>query len=295
MGDYYERIRGLAEASTRNIETNSYLLIDSIDRNSNESINNFSIKNTIRESNAIALGLAFASLPLNIDNINPYNNSIVLDYNSQSYPVTFPVGNFYPDITSDGVKGIPNIIVDNFNSTVSSSDFHAILDGDGRVIIYNSGPSDFGLTTVSQQTQQVTGLYQGAVAASITSLYGVTYTKAIKLYPILGLYTRYIDIVSTSLTRFNSIAASSKNFPPNLIARIFVDRTKAMVSYSDRNFPSADSVVTYEFRNINWMRYIPSSEFGVGVDIKLYDEFSQLLYIGDGTPNISLNFYTKNI
>ena len=70
-----------------------------------------------------------------------------------------------------------------------------------------------------------------------------------------------------------------------------------MAQYSDSNFvlnPNSPDVI-FEIKNINWMRYIPSQDFGVGIDVQLYDEFTNLLDLSGGAIDYTLTFLTKNL
>lgn len=302
MGGIYDS-NLLSELATREIEYNSILSIDSRDRNSTEQINNITIKNNIRLPNIIGIGLQSVNLPLSLNNINQYNNLIyVIIGSGPSVPIIVPIGKYYPNLITEGtslniIYGIPDILLSSLNTQSGSSTFGIYLDADGRFILYNT-MSAFTISYCPIQTQQVTGLYP-ASSGSVTPINQniATLTKAIKLNPVTGQYTRYIDICSSYLSKYNVPSQTSKNFPPNLLARIYIDRNKAMAQYSDSNFvlnPNSPDVI-FEIKNINWMRYIPSQDFGVGIDVQLYDEFTNLLDLSGGAIDYTLTFLTKNL
>ena len=201
MGGIYDS-NLLSELATREIEYNSILSIDSRDRNSTEQINNITIKNNIRLPNIIGIGLQSVNLPLSLNNINQYNNLIyVIIGSGPSVPIIVPIGKYYPNLITEGtslniIYGIPDILLSSLNTQSGSSTFGIYLDADGRFILYNT-MSAFTISYCPIQTQQVTGLYP-ASSGSVTPINQniATLTKAIKLNPVTGQYTRYIDICS---------------------------------------------------------------------------------------------------
>jgi hypothetical protein len=91
-------------------------------------------------------------------------------------------------------------------------------------------------------------------------------------------YTRYVDITSNKLTKFSNAKDSLTQLEyNNIICRIYLDNDVNISG--EAPFGVAPCVNLYrQFKNPKWIQWSPN-EFISDLDLKLYDDAGQLLYI----------------
>lgn len=199
-----------------------------------------------------------------IPNINPRNNQIILfsEASGTTHTVFIEEG-YYP--TSDDII---SAIEDTLNS---------ISVATGLTFSYQPfypGPSKmYTLTAVGggfRILDTCTAVTRGFITYNFES--NPFNSASITVGPILGYYTRFIDVLSDNITQFSkNTAVSNNNSQNNQIFRAFTSAepgTPKLISRVTNN----DLVTTLNF-NPDYTLY--------DIDIKLIDQFGDPLYIPD--------------
>jgi hypothetical protein len=284
-------------------EYNTLIGIDSKDRqrdtNGNyiELINSINIPNQFRSSGILAIGAWVFSMDFNIPNIiasgpqqnntfqindGTFTRNIVIDERIYDYLPTVEPFNASPVVVGNITDATTTGLLQGLTSAVNAAfpgEFSVNYNADLRA--YNitrivSPLTPFSLT-VSAKTRQVTGLYTSTSfndAGVQTFLGGATSLE----------YTRYVDILCRELGQFSYRDEVSSNYFSDLVARIWVGHDASS---------TATSQISFEYLNIKYFKYQPSSTLGT-LHFELRDEWGELLYI---PPNYSgnwiINFMTK--
>lgn len=95
----------------------------------------------------------------------------------------------------------------------------------------------------------------------------------------MGLYyTRYIDVCSKQLTKYSKIQSKSTGFNNNLVERLFIDD------------PTKPHVIAQYESNSSIFNYKRTDNVST-VDIQLFDQFGDSLYISDSNNNTDSGFW----
>lgn len=81
------------------------------------------------------------------------------------------------------------------------------------------------------------------------------------------IYTRYVDITSNAITKFQRSDTTTSNRPSNLVVRVPV--TQAL--------SSTPQVLNVRYENIKFIKYTQGASIS-NIDVRIYDEYGETLY-----------------
>lgn len=220
--------------------------------------------------------LVSIKLGYNIPNVNPYNSEVTVVLGglvNQSFSFVMPTGYYYKvtdfiDEFKTQINLTAQLVTSNantFNFTVDEYDpesyIISILPGYTFHFGSDSLMIKFGRYLCNLPTEQI-----------------LTTTKT--MGSIMLTYTRYIDINSFSLNQYNkNLSTSDGKGRNNLLFRFYgspsgIDKNGNFLSFSRDRFT--------EINNLSWINYERDTSI-TNIDIQLYDEFGNLLYIPEYT------------
>lgn len=218
---------------------------------------------------------AFSSIRLanNIPNVNPYNNNLIVNIKQGANPTVnfnfnMPVG-YYTTVTS---------FISGFTTSLNAA---RTLAGVGGLFVLTVDPlnpeaynidASAGYTFNFDNTSLM--VKRGQYLANLPQDQTLTQVKG--MGSVLLTYTRYIDICSYALCEFQKNNSSADGLcKPQLLFRLFetpssVDQNGNFIAFSRDRFISRT--------NLAWINYNRDTSLAT-IDIKLYDEFGNDLYI----------------
>ncbi len=247
-----------------------FLLLDSRDRAYStvggvtlvDPINNFQFYLPVDANQTSFLAIYSCNFENHINNINQYNNMIKVSVLTSSVTRTIPVGNY---TTAALIAAINTALTaESIILTQSAlTGLISITSAPGADVTWESAnagsdpyilPSMLGYTVYPIKT--IGGIAK--VAVQKPSIY----------------YTRFVDIQSKVLTKYQASDVSTSQKTSNNILRLFIN--------------SPDDVINFENRLLNKYVFEKTSNIGI-IDIELVDEWGQpLLLLGDFTINVML-------
>ena len=218
-------------------------------------------------------------LEYRIPTITPRNNTLVLTTSPAQniYTVTLPEG-FYSATSlaaaiEQAVLALPGNPFAGFTAT-AGNDFGGItLDSPGVQFIvdaqYNNVPEDI-------YNASRTAITVGATPANLTTAANTQVLGAPQLT-----YTRYIDLVSDRMTKFQRVKDATTKFPKNqtsIIARMYLtppNQSNQITATAGIGSVPFDICIDYNTpKHIKWSPDEAVNE----LDFRLYDEYGDLLY-----------------
>lgn len=228
------------------------------------------------------LGVSSVLFSTRIPNVNPTNNvvSFFSTVTAQFYSVTLTTG-FY---TTPAL--LVAELITKLNTVTGSSGitFSSVVNAiDANVYSINAVGGNYYFDPNSLMAKN--GLFLINLNKNTTP----AVTKTIG--PIQLVYTRYIDVVSNELTKYdkNPSASTDSIYKAGNILRIFLfsDIT------NDNPNPGGPYSNYYTYENIRWLNYNRSQSIGP-IDLKFFDENGNYLYIPNyGNSNTSTSFWVK--
>jgi len=211
----------------------------------------------------------------NVPNVNPYNNSLTVQMRQLSpavsyVPFTFTIPTGYYTTVTNFITAF--IIGINLARPVGTPAFTASnsLQTDPSVYDVTTGSSNYEFYYVNTSPMVKFGRF--LVNLPINQVYASVQTMG----SIQLIYTRYIDINSYTLSEYSKNYSTSDGLgKSSLIYRLFdtpngVDGNGNFISFSRDRF--------IELGNLAWINYDRSRTIS-SIDIQIYDEFGNLLYI----------------
>ena len=208
----------------------------------------------------------------NVPNVNPYNNQVIVvlgGLSSQSFTFNMPEGYYYKvtDFITQfatSINASAQPITSNVSTFTFTIDPHnpelytiSILSGYTFYFSNQSTMVRYGQYLCNLPTEQVLSTSKGMGSIMLT-------------------YTRYIDITSYSLNEYNKNHSTSDGLGKNnLLFRLYetptgLDQNGNFMTFSKDRFISRT--------NLSWINYERDKSLSV-IDIQIYDEFGNLLYI----------------
>jgi hypothetical protein len=274
------------------------LLLDSLDRYtvSRENTNSYNSKIKINPNNILInhqkilgmgqikrIGVSEISFPWVTPNVNIRNNNFyVSDVSGNYYYTTVPEGFYTP-------AELATAIQNGLNSGTTQK-------------LYPAGtPSTFGGTTWAISSDVKTNAFSVVNTAvsfriggptgtfDLTTMMNITdYTTLVPVGSATGIkggipnmaYTKYIDICSSKLTKFQNLKDSLTQFNyTDIIYRLYLDNELGMQTTSTNLFPCRPCLNLYrQIKNPKFMMW-NKDEMLNEIDIQLYDDSGELLYI----------------
>lgn len=231
------------------------------------------------------IGVTEIDFPWTTPNVNERNNKLYLGLAN----VDIANSNVYVEVTEDWYRPseLSNILTYNLNNnlkqypsgtltTIAGNTWTVFNNSKNSVFtIFNSNANvSFNLSaheTISQDLTTLMG-YEDLIGAP----YGNFVTSGI---PTMA-YTRYIDVCSSTLTKFQNLKDSLTQYNYNdILCRIYLDNP-INTPVSDTGFFGSRPCINL-YRQFESPKYIEwnNNEMITSLDIKLYDDAGQLLYI----------------
>jgi len=217
---------------------NTQILIDSSDREVNETAENFSVQiDSLLGNNIRSIAVAECIIPASFYKINTTNNEFLI---GTTQTITVPVGN-YSTTTFLGISGTLTNALNNASlGTTFSTSYSSI---DGLLTINSADSSDFTITT-----NDLNNSYLGMERSSSVSSSSGTWTSP-NVLDLSG--TKYIEI-RTSLD-LNS--TTTINYNRSTLARIPVDVPSFnTIVYTASSFKFVNSRSNF-YNSIRFMLY----------------------------------------
>lgn len=107
-------------------------------------------------------------------------------------------------------------------------------------------------------------------------------------------YTRYVDVCSNTLNQYQYLRDEDSNGKTtDIITRVYSGFENVVNDIADSPY-FKPSLITYQNNQFKWMIYVRSRVLG-SIDIKLYDEHGDFLYISPefGDPNFVVQLITE--
>jgi len=259
--------------------TSAILVLDSFDRGTGQPVNNFTLQpgailSSGYFSRIVPVVLHF---PYAIPNVNPKNNTLTISNGATNTIITIPEG-FYTiaelatqlqtSLNASGFGGVFAVSVDvktlYYTVTNTLIPFKIInTPGKSNDLVYMAG---FETNNTLSLTQ--VGTYNNLQ------------------------YTTFIDIRSNKLTKFQKVSDVSSNLTATtLLYRVYISWQTLNIRNNDNMFWTRTATIAFETTNPKHIRWIPSGEFLSDVDISLYDDNEELLYIPAGHPDFQISLY----
>lgn len=255
----------------------SFTWVDTFDSNSKLSENQFLISSpgTLMSKRTKRFALSYYASQLSIPNINPRNNTIVFQVNNLPtvYTAVIPEG-FYTRTQAiaallTAMNGVGSGTVFTAPSQFPGSDIYIILSGTTNYRILNTSICTFVNTGYA---------FWGFLKADPRFTTLAPYANNLPIGPISTFYTRYYDVTSQYLLQHTKAANTGNRVLGNTLFRIY--------SIQQQNMP-ADSTYTFQFpstlENSSWN--FDAMHSISNIDINLFDEFGQPLYLPNGITN----------
>jgi hypothetical protein len=222
--------------------------------------------------------------PWRTPNVNVNNNIFYLKINTVSYYLTVPEGFYKPSELALQMQTIANSPT-GFRTTTSYGITPVYLTGVTWVIVTDA-IGKFSITatggTFSAYAPQLDRVgNSGRDINALINYFTITPTP-VSTYqggiPNMA-YTKYIDFVSTNLTKHQRLKDSLTQFNyTNIIYRLYLDNENNLPLTDDTYFGSRPANIYRQInnpKNIMWNK----NEMISAIDIKLYDDGGELLYI----------------
>lgn len=253
----------------------SFTWVDTFDVNSKLSENQFLISapGSLMSKRTKRFALSYYASQFAIPNINPRNNTIAFQVNSLPavYTATIPEG-FYTRSAA-----ITALLV-AMNGAGSGTVFTAPSQFPGSDVYINlSGSTNFRI--LSTCTFVTTGYaFWGFLKGDPRFIINAPYVSLISIGPITTFYSRYYDVTSQYLLQHTKAANTGNRVLGNTLFRIY--------AIQQQNIP-ADSTYTFQFggtsENSAWN--FDATHSISNIDLNLFDEFGQPLYLPNGMLN----------
>jgi len=213
-------------------------------------LNNFTVVNNCQLNKISYWGLIETDINIVYDNINAYNNILILDDNTGHHVLTFTIG-VYPDNTT---------LLTYLQSVFTPLGYTLSLSHATQLNIVKNDSTNFTLKSGS-----ITPALLYMMGFSLTLLTGANSYSGDLNFNIY--YTRYVDICSPTLMRFSVPAQSSRsNTNGSLIKRI------NLISASGNLGTLQGTYIDNLSRIMPKYKWDNSTQLGQ-IDIKLFDEW----------------------
>lgn len=239
-----------------NNSANSYLQIDSVDPSSNAYIS--TAGTGFLQQKVRRFAVKSHSYFDNTANINPRNGTFIFMTGGTQYTATVGPG-FYPSAGS----GI-NALLAALNAAGSGVTF-AATQVTGSTYFSLNGTATFYFVGGN-------GITNGTYSFGIPVGTAATAAALLTIGPVLLYYTRWIDINSTALNQYSKLNNSSMNNSSTLLYRLFLPSQTTTTPGTQLTQTLSDP--------LRWINFNPSNDSKT-VDIHLFDEFNQPLYLSN--------------
>lgn len=278
-----------AELSIDLPPSTAFLQLDSKSRVDGQPVNNCELSKAggyFSMDKAIRYSLQYVNFFWNIPNINERCNKIKFFIGATEYNVVLNSGFYNLAAFKTELEAKLNSAFGGFTVTIlGATDGYKIAVQNGTsYTIASSGQdrSPWEMAGFSFEGNQTFTIHRG--------------------YPKLW-YTRYIDVISVSLNRYQPIPDESSNYPTsNVLVRIFGDDgTSTNAIREDISSPlTQPHAVQFTSDFPKWVHFgRQNSNQGLGgtIDIKLIDEYGKVVFMEfpDTYPDYSLIFLTRSL
>lgn len=212
-----------------------------------------------------------------IPNINPRNN-LLRFYSSTSgvmHPVLIPVGYYFTP--ADLVTAI--LVALNASSGVSFLTFTATAIGSGYInnkYEFSSSGGEFYFDPTCPAVTRGGTVWAPTVSSTLSTSHDTGFMNL--------RYTNYVNVMSSALTKYSKISASSNEVNSNgdLLARIIIDDPSSF-DKTDNPLSLPYGLITENISNdlgTNWFNYDATQSISL-IDVRLLDQYGELLYVDD--------------
>ena len=216
--------------------------------------------NTILAQNINKIGIQSVGLYTSIPNINPRNNELVIFSSvTGTFHTVFLEEGFY-----DNATDVMDEVINQLNSITGVTGLtftYSLAIRGSKTYFLNAAGGEFYVTSTCTCATRGKFTYNFQVD---------NIPSASKTVGSMSLfYTRYVDFLSRRLTRYNKISANNNNTDYNFIFRFFLGSDNTEQIYARYNSPEI-TVFDNDYND-------PIFE----IDIRLVDEFGEILYVPD--------------
>jgi hypothetical protein len=216
-------------------------------------------------------------------NVNPYNNGVrvLLSTISNNYTLIFNM--------TEGYYNTPAEFIAKFTTEINAE---RLSSGAGGAFTFTVDPVNSDVYTIDAGVgytfrffTDCSMIIRGRFLANLPTSQIETQTKQIGAIQLT--YTRWIDITSFTLNEHNkNFSTASGKGKPNLLLRLY-ETPNGLTSGGDFSTISKDRFI--DRNNLRWVNYERNKQLTT-IDLQLYDEFNNLLYIPTFTDRPS-DFY----
>jgi hypothetical protein len=273
--------------------TSVYLTVDSKDRNqtSIQPWNRFTLQKPQALLDAFAKKLIVSEVrfPWYIPNITPLNNSftLVIDLDPPEL-ITIPSGFYTPGQLVIAINTAMTLLA---NAPVLSYDRPSNRYTFTMAVGFPSAFYFFNYTTTTtppnEQVYSTTPSLLRTLGFNFDQVSGSGVNTAIQGQPTMSLYTNYVDIVSTRLTRFQKVrdGDSANNSQASTICRIYLadEASNPLLNYLIQTNTNPDGgigtfplLIHRQFKNAKAINWSPDN-FVDYFDVSVLDEYNNVV------------------
>lgn len=221
--------------------------------------------------------------PWRTPNVNINNNYFYLVINGDVYYLTIPEGFYKPSELALQMQTIANSAT-GFRTVASFGTTPVYFTGATWVITSNA-IGKFTITATGATFSRPTGIAKAGNNTrdlnQLINFFTLSYTPLTTFtggIPSMS-YTRYIDFVSTNLTKHQRLkdGLTQLNYT-DIIYRLYLQNDLNMPLTDDTFFGSRPVDIYRQIQNAKYMQW-NKNEMISAIDIKLYDDSGELLYI----------------
>jgi len=231
----------------------------------------------INMNSIFRIGLDYAYFVYDCPNVNPINQRFTITLAGPTVGVvTVPTGYY---ATRAALATAMQTAIQSLGGGFAA--FTVTVDATTQQFLITNAAT-FSITATEPNTL-IFGTFHGTRNATAVGPNFVYRTKVSQL-----IYTRYIDVLSNAITKYQKGDQTTSRRAANLVERLYTISTSAPVS-------AMPAPIQFENDNVKMIKYIPDSDIGL-VDIELKDEFGNILYYDETLMNfeISLVFIVYN-
>jgi hypothetical protein len=261
------------------------LVIDSLDRETGDAPNNFSIyrNQALLYGYFYRLGITEIQFQWDMPTITTgVNDTFQLTDGTTVTTFTIPQGYYNPTTLAAALQTVIQAAGGAFSTfTVAWSDLHNGLTVNGGTTPFafipaSSQPVNSPLFKNLRNTAQSVGIEPGN-CATLAAIQNLGSTKL--------LYTRYIDFISRNLTKYQRVKDSDTDKTQNksyIIARLYLTPCNSLVeTTATSGVGSRAFYLTVDYASPKWIKYSPDEALSE-LDIQVLDQYGDQLY-WDGT------------
>lgn len=221
--------------------------------------------------------------PWRTPNVNINNNKFYLNINGTDCYLEVPEGFYKPSELAEQLQTLAN--AENGFSTVASYPNHIYVDDGKPWVITSNAIGNFTVTptgaTISAPSSMDRAGNSKKDLNQIMNFFTQTSTGVATItggIPSMS-YTRYIDFVSTNLSKHQRLKDSLTQLNyTNIIYRLYLENELDQPLTDDTYFGSRPVDIYRQIQNPKYMMW-NKNEMISAIDIKLYDDSGDLLYI----------------